>query len=67
MSSTPILIGLASYLLPHDSFPWRHVCALVHYDAASGEQLDDRPVECTPIVRQLIQQGHMQNWWSEGS
>ena len=63
-----LLIGRASHLLPHATFPWRCVGALIHFDCldpflfwnADGGKVFEPSAE----IRKLIEQGALQSFRS---
>lgn len=63
-----LVIGLAGHLLPHASFPWRSVGALIHYDCldpflffnADGGKIFWPSAE----IRALVRRGQVQSFRS---
>ena len=63
-----LLIGRAVHLLPHATFPWRCVGALIHFDCldpflfwnADGEKVFEPSAE----IRKLIERGAVQSFRS---
>jgi hypothetical protein len=66
MDTTPVVIGVASYLLPQESFPWQRVRAIVHYDMIDHSLMNNPATvdeyQSSMLVEAMIKDGSIASW-----